>query len=304
VPESILLVCNKHDDTMSFVDGQTYAILKTIPVGPNPHEIAITPDQRFAYISNYRPPGDTISVVDLVKRRHIGQINTGEYTRIHGAAMAPDGMAYFTAGQTGYVVEVDTATNQVTRGIPTHGKISHMVYVSPDGTQLFTANMDTRNISMIDRATAQLVKRISAGRGAGCVGFEPDGEHIWALNEEAGTINIIEMVKHTAVDTFDCPSFPVRIVFTRDGRRAFVACWSEQGELVSFDVKTRKETGRVRVGDQAIGLVLSPDEKHVLIGCEHTDGVHVVNTKTLKVEHRIHTGDGSDALAFWYPPEK
>ena len=304
MPEPTLLVCNKHDDTMSFVDAKTLEVTKTISVGPNPHEIIITPDRRFAYLSNYRPPGDTISVVDLVKRKHIGQISTGDYTQIHGAAMASDGTAYFTAGQTGYVVEVDTAVNDVTRSIPTHGKISHMVYLSPDETRIYTANIDTRNISVIDRATAQLVKRIPAGRGVEGMSFTPDGEHLWALNQVAGTVTIIELEKFTPVETFDCPSMPVRIVFNRKGRRAFVACWSEQGELVSIDVETRTETGRVRVGSQAIGLVLSPNEKQVLVGCEHSDGIHVINAKTLKVEHVIHTGDGSDAMAFWTPPGK
>jgi len=68
--------------------------------------------------------------------------------------MAPDGKrAYFTAGQTGYVVEVDTATNKVIRGIPTHGKISHMVLVSPDGQRIYTANITSQNVSVIDRQT-------------------------------------------------------------------------------------------------------------------------------------------------------
>ena len=106
----VLLVANKHDDTLCFIDPEGLEILDTIPTGPNPHEIVVTPDQRYAYFSNYAAPGDTISVVDLVARKHIKQISTGEYTRIHGAAMAPDGRhAYFTAGQTGFVVEIDTA---------------------------------------------------------------------------------------------------------------------------------------------------------------------------------------------------
>ena len=70
---------------------------------------------------------DTLCFIDLVRSKHITQIPTGKFTRVHGTAIAPDGKhAYFTAGQTGFVVEVDTRTNRVTRGIPTHGKISHM----------------------------------------------------------------------------------------------------------------------------------------------------------------------------------
>src|SRR5688572_22786552 len=151
IQEPTLLVANKHSNTLSFVNPNTFEVIETIPTGPNPHEITVTPDQKFAYLSNYAPPGNTISVVDLHRRKMVGEISTGQYTRIHGAAMAPDGKhAYFTAGQTGYIVEVDTRTNEVTRGIPTHGKISHTVYVSPDGKYLYTGNIVSENISVID----------------------------------------------------------------------------------------------------------------------------------------------------------
>ena len=72
--EAILLVANKHDDTLCFIDPITEEILDTIPTGPNPHEIIVTPDQRFAYLSNYASPGNTISVIDLVQRKHIKQV--------------------------------------------------------------------------------------------------------------------------------------------------------------------------------------------------------------------------------------
>jgi len=66
-PKPLLLVANKHDDTLDFIDPDTLEVLETIPTGPNPHEIVLTPDQRFAYLSNYAPPGNTISVIDLVQ---------------------------------------------------------------------------------------------------------------------------------------------------------------------------------------------------------------------------------------------
>ena len=150
--EPILLVANKHSNTLSYISLKTFEVIRTIPTGPNPHEIIVTPDQRTAYLSSYEPPGNTISVIDLVGKKLIKEISTGEYGRIHGTAMSPDGKyAYFTAGQSGYVIEVDTKTNEVTRQIPTHGKISHMVYVTPDWKYLLTANIVSENISVINR---------------------------------------------------------------------------------------------------------------------------------------------------------
>jgi YVTN family beta-propeller protein len=324
-PDPILLVANKHSNTLCFIDPKTLKVLQTIQTGPNPHEIIVTPDQRFAYLTNYEPPGNTISVIDLVQRKHIKQIETGDYIRIHGSAMAPDGKyAYFTAGQTGYVVEVDTKTNEVTRGIPTHGKISHMVYVSPDGKRLYTANIESENISVIDRLSGELVTQIKCGSGVEGMAFTPDGSYLWAANQTGGTITIIDVSTNTPVETFNCPGMPVRIRFTPDGKLALVPGWIKEGVLTVIDVNTRKELKRIRVGDFAIGIELSADGRRAFVGCEDTgkvekstdrqeiitssikdsDGIHVINMKTLEVEAVIKTGLGPDPMVLWYPPEK
>lgn len=303
--EPMLVVANKHDDTLSFIGLASLEVMESIPTGPNPHEMAITPDQRFMYLSNYAPPGNTISVIDLVQRKHIKQIPTGDYTRIHGATMAPDGKhAYFTAGQSGFVVEVDTATHEVTRGIPTHGTISHMVLVSPDGARLYTANITSENVSVIDRASGELLTQVPCGPGVEGMAFTPDGKQLWALNQTGGSITIIDTATHAPLETFACPGMPVRIHFTEDGTRAYIPGWIEEGVLIVLDVAARKEVARVRVGRFAIGIVLSPDGKRAFVGCEHNDGVHVVNIETLTVEKVIATGNGPDPMMLWYPPER
>jgi len=323
--EAILLVANKHSNTLSFVDPRSFEVVMTIPTGPNPHEIVVTPDQRFAYLSNYAPPGNSVSVVDLVQRKHVKQISTGDYGRIHGCAISHDGKrAYFTAGQSGYVLEVDTKTNQVTRAIPTHAKISHMVYVSPDNKRLYTANISSENVSVIDRMSGELITQIPCGPGVEGMAFTPDGKYLWAANQTGGTITIIDVATHRPIDTFACPGMPVRIKFTSDGKRALVAGWIKEGMLTVIDVASRKEIKRIRVGDFAIGIELTPDEKYAFVGCEDSkiatvgsdgeetltvssdgsQGVHVVNMESLMVETVIKTGMGPDPMVMWFPARK
>ena len=321
----ILLVANKHSNTLSFVNPKTFEVIQTIPTGPNPHEIAITPDQRFAYLSSYIPPGNTISVVDLVNRKLIKQINTGKYVRIHGVAIAPDGKnAYFTAGQSGLVVEIDTKTNEITRAIPTHGKISHMVYVSPDNKTLYTGNETSGDVSVIDRVSGKLIALVKTGKGAGGMAFTSDGKYLWVTNESDETIAIIDLAVNKVVETFECPGIIKRIRFTDNDKIALITSWTEEGELIVFDVPNRKEIKRIRVGDRAIGIEISPDNKYAFIGCEDSqdakvlpdgteklklktegsDGVHVVDMKKLEVVAIIKTGLGPDPMAIWFPPKK
>lgn len=299
----LLMVANKHSDTLCYIDPDTLEILDTISTGPNPHEMTITPDQRIMYLSNYAAPGDTISVIDLVAHKHIKQISTGEYTRIHGAAMAPDGRhAYFTAGQTGFVVEVDTSTHEVTRGIPTHGKISHMVLVSPDNKRLYTANISTENVSVIDRASGELITQVPCAEGAEGMAFTPDGKQLWVGNQSGGSITIIDVATHTPIRTFECPGMPVRLKFIHGGKRVLVPGWTEAGQLIVIDTESLEEVKRIPVGGYAIGVEATPDEKRAFVGCEHTDGLHVVDLETLEVEAVVQTGNGPDPMLMWFPP--
>ena len=72
-------------------------------------------------------------------------------------------------------------------------------------------------------------------------------------------------------------------------------------DIYMLESPSRKEIKRVSVGGYAIGVELSPDEKRAYVGCEYTDGLHVVNTETLDVEAKIDTGDGPDPISMWYP---
>ena len=299
----LLLVANKHSDTLSYVDPETLSVVDTISTGPNPHEMAITPDRLTLYLSNYAPPGNTISVIDLIAHRHVKQISTGDYARIHDAAMAPDGRhAYFTAGQTGFVVELDTKTNEVVRGIPTHGLISHMVLVSQDGQRLYTANIESENVSVIDIESGDLITQIPCGKGCEGMAFTPDGRQLWVGNQTGASITIIDLATHEALKTFPCAGMPVRIQFTPDGRLALISSWAEKGELIVIEAAALREIARLPVGRRAIGMEVSPDGKRVFVGCEYDDGVHVVDLDTLSVVGRFHTGNGSDSMLWWSPP--
>jgi len=300
VAELVLLVLNKHEDTLAYVDPHRLQVLDRVPAGHDPHELVLSPDGRFAYVSNYAPPGNTVSVVDLVTRRLVHRIPTDPYVRIHGAAIAPDGRhAYFTAGQSGCVVEVDLQAGRVTRALPTQGEVSHMVVVSADGRLLYTANIGTQNVSVIERASGALITRVPCGRGCEGLAFTPDGRQLWAANQEAASITVLDTATHRVLDTLAVPGVPLRIRFTRDGSRALIANWEEQGELVVWDVPARREITRLPVGNQPIGLLLSPDESRCFVSNMTSDDIHLVDLATLRVHAVFTTGRGPDAMAWW-----
>lgn len=60
-----LIVLNKDEDTVSFIDEPTGKIVKTVSVGKNPHEVSVTPNGQKAYISCAGE--NTVEVFDMKK---------------------------------------------------------------------------------------------------------------------------------------------------------------------------------------------------------------------------------------------
>ena len=58
-----LIVLNKDEDTVSFVDEPKRKIVKTVKVGRSPHEVSVTPDGHKAYISC--AGANTVEVFDM-----------------------------------------------------------------------------------------------------------------------------------------------------------------------------------------------------------------------------------------------
>src|SRR5690348_10501533 len=61
--DTVVVVC-KSDFQLALVDPATEKVLVKLPTGVGPHEVAVSPDGRTAYVSNFGrysvyPPGDT-----------------------------------------------------------------------------------------------------------------------------------------------------------------------------------------------------------------------------------------------------
>jgi YVTN family beta-propeller protein len=112
----------------------------------------------------------------------------------------------------------------------------------------------------------------------------------------------IDLATHQPIETSDCPGMPVRIRFTDDGKLALVPNWQKEGQLIIIDTATHQEIKRIKVGGFAIGVEITPDGRRAFVGCEHADGVHVIDMARLTVEKVIKTGNGPDPMAWWVPP--
>jgi YVTN family beta-propeller protein len=295
-----LLVLNKEDATLSFIDPATGMTTATIPTGNGPHEVEVTADGRTAVVSNYggQPAGNTLSVIDLGTRKERTRVDLGDVRRPHGLATSGQHV-YFTAEDAKQVGRLDTASGRVDWRFPTNQERTHMVVASRDGRLLFTANMGSSTVSIIERGTdSSRQTLVNVGRSPEGLDLSPDGRQLWAANSEGGSVSIVDVATRTLVKTFDIGTQRSnRIKFTPDGTLALVSDINK-GELVVVDVKSQTVKQRLAVGRNASGILVVPDGSRAYVAAAGERKLVVVDLKSMTVTGQIATGGGPDGMAW------
>jgi YVTN family beta-propeller protein len=298
----MLLVLNKTDATLAFVNPATNAVVATAATGDGPHEIVVSTDGKFAFVSNYGggEAGNSLSMIDLAARKEVRRISVAPLSRPHGLAFH-DGKLFFTSEANQVIGRYDPVADKVDAQYPTGQQTTHMVLIGADGQHLFTANIRGNTISIFDRAAGggwTNATAVPVGRGPEGLDVSPDGRELWTAHSQDGAVSIIDVAKRTVVDTLDLKTKRSnRLKFTPDGAHVLISDL-DAGELVIVDAHARKPLRRVALGRMIEGILLSPDGSKAYIAEAGDDAVAIVDVKTWAVTGRIKTGAGPDGMAW------
>ncbi|HXP79879.1 MAG TPA: YncE family protein, partial [Verrucomicrobiae bacterium] len=233
--DTVVVAC-KSEFQLALVDPATEKVLVKLPTGRGPHEVAVSPDGRFAYVSNFGrysvyPAGDTehdkasnsITVIDLVDRKVKTTFDLGTHTGPHGMTVSHDGKLVWVTTETPQaILELDSATGKIQHVWNTTQERSHMIVATPKETKFYVTNTVSGTVSMVDRSTGE-VKVISTGPGTEGIAISPDGKEVWAANRTDAKISIISTATDAIVASFPSGGkSPKRLEFTPDGSQVWV----------------------------------------------------------------------------------
>jgi YVTN family beta-propeller protein len=69
-------VADEEGDTVTVLDATSFARLATIPVGREPHNVQVSPDGRFAFVTNTY--ANTVSVIEVAGPKVIATVPVGK----------------------------------------------------------------------------------------------------------------------------------------------------------------------------------------------------------------------------------
>jgi YVTN family beta-propeller protein len=300
-PAVIAVLC-KTENTLAIVDPGTLKVLGKVPTGIEPHEIALSPDHKLAVVANYGGPqtGGNLSVIDLAARKEVRTVDLGALRKPHGL-MEAGGKFYFTVEGNDAVARYDLKTDRVDWLVGTGEAGTHMLVVSPTGEKVYTANIGSSSVSVINAAAPKgpTVKRFPVGKGPEGIALSPDGRELW-LGHQGGSIVIVDTATDTVKEKIETPNAYLRLLFTPDGKRV-LAPESKSGALVVYDAVTRKEIGRMPIGRFPVGITLDHDAKRAYVSAVNDHKVVVVDLDKLTAAGTIEPGQSPDGIV-WIEP--
>src|SRR5262249_46915788 len=204
--QSMLLVLQKGGSSLGYYS-PAGEYLATVPVGPHPHEMVLSPDGRFLYctdngtmlIEQQGKGNNTISMVDIAARRRI-EIPLGDFRRPHGIDLNPKtGHVLVTTELPDQLLVIDPNQRKIVRTYDTKGKTSHIVTLGRDGKFAYVSNSSSSNVAAIELETGAVTLIPTGGRPEGSV-LSKDGSRLYTANRVGNNITIIDTGRQVPID--------------------------------------------------------------------------------------------------------
>ncbi len=304
LPSRLLLVISKTDHTLQMRDADSFALLRTAPLGPDPHEVAVSADGRTAYVSN---PGygafHRIDEIDLDTGQAKSPIDTAPLLGPHGLAFAQDRL-WFTAQGSKAVARLDTRTRVVDWTMGTGQDTTHLLHASTDGQHAYASNSGSGTISLFARQQVPPTMPptgvlpvgtqprmdwvhtvVPTGPGTEGMDVSPDERELWTVGPD-GTLYVIDLAaKRVIAEIASGLNGAHRLAFTPDGGQVMVVS-VKTGALVVFDAATRKPIKRLHTGRGA-GIYMDKVGHRAFVSCTPDGFVAVIDLTTLTETARI-----------------
>ncbi len=230
-----IYVANNNAASMDLTefDSASNTILSSVPTGLGPREIAFTPGQARAYISDQT--GESVTVIDTATNGMLATIPLPPGSTPVGIT-ATASRVYVAGNSSHEVYVIDTASNAHIATITLMGSNPNEVGVSPDGSELYVVVTGSNHVEIYNAADNSYITTVAAGTTPNGLAFTLDNAYI--VNQGSNDITVIDLATHAATTHSLAPmNAPQDIAITPDGAIAYITSISDDAVYL-YDIAT------------------------------------------------------------------
>lgn len=297
----MLVVSLSGDNQALLLDPLNNRPLATLPVGINPHDLAITRDGRWAYLAimgTDQQPGHSVTVLDLQQRTVKATFDTAPYQRCHDLRVSRDGkLLWLTCAPSKAVLKLDARDGKLRRTWKLDQEGAWMIAVTPDERKLYTANLEGKSVSVIDRRTNR-VRNLAFPSSQIGMDIPRDGHTLWVHHMESSTLSVIDVATDKVIATVPSAGKGFgRVKFTPDGKLVLVP-QSESHSVAVFDAASRQLLAAIPLSAAPKVITISADSRRAFITSPATNQILVVDIAARKEIATIPTGKAPDGIGW------
>lgn len=309
-PEGLIAV-DKIGGVVLFLDPDDFTVLDRLAdFPPRPHELALSPDRREAYVPIYGSgiygsnpdPGHLIAIIDLATRRHAGDIDITPYRGPHTLRFGASGHLYVCADASGVVLVIDAAKREIVDVLDARSTGCHRLALTPDGSKLYTENEDDVPwCSVIDLKRRSFALRLPTPNGAAGIDISPDGRTLVVTDGKTPELIVVDALADAQIGRvrLEGQDEPAQIVrFSPDGRTLVVT-------NLACSVATLFADGLfgaqrvVPTGQSPMDMAFHPNGALVVIGNQGDGTLSVIDLGSGREIARPSAGEGVETLAYF-----
>lgn len=301
----LLLIENKGEHTLGVVDPVAGKELAKITLsGVTGHEVAASPDGRFAYAPIYGNSGvgapgtngHAIDVIDIHARKIAHKINL-KPVRPHCAVYGPDGMLYVTAELAKAIYIINPRTLKLVGSISTEQPESHMLAITRDGKRGYTANVGAGSVTALDIENRKPIAVIHVCKVVQRISLSADDHLAFTADQGKPRIAVIDTNENRVQGWISLPAIAFGTRATPDGKW-LLATMTGPSKIAVVDLHTMKLARTISVPEAPQEILISPDARVAYISCDRSRQVAVLNLQNWQVEKLIPVGRGDDGMAW------
>jgi YVTN family beta-propeller protein len=252
-----IFVLNSLDANVSVLDPKTFAEIKRIPVGKEPHHLYLTPDEKSLLVAN--AVGDTLTFIDPVKAQ-VQRTITG-IVDPYQLRFSPDMKWFVTLANRLNHVDIyrwqpENAAEPIklAKRIATGKTPSHQ-WIDSKSSVVYASMQDSNELVAVDLATQSIRWRVPTGKLPADVYLTADDKTV-----------LVGLTGDRFVEAYDVSNGP--------------------GKLIK----------RIETGEGAHAFRAKGDKRHIFVSNRVANTISMIDTQTLSVVRQLPGPGGPDCM--------
>jgi YVTN family beta-propeller protein len=254
VDESKLPPPDKQADGIGIVDVKTRTLLKILPGGSDPEQVAVSADGKWLFVANEDVA--QASVVDATTGKPLYTIKVGGEPE--GVNVRPDGkVVYVTSEEDGEVFVIDAVKPTLITKFAVGPRPRSTAFL-PDSSRAYVTSENSGTIAVIDAMKHRVLSTIQLTgdliRPMGAVASE-DGKFVFVSTGRGKRLVVIDTTTNEPTASIEVGERPWGLAVSSDGTRAYTAN-GPSNDISIVDVKGGAVHAKVKVGEGPWGVAL------------------------------------------------